>query len=57
MKKITALVVSLLMASAVFAQNIPVGRSLISVVYYVANAQKWAGVYKMFRMTFKMILM
>lgn len=57
MKKITALVVSLLMASAVFAQKIPAGRNLIAAVYDFANAEQWGGVYKMFRMTFKMILM
>lgn len=44
MKKITALVVSLLMACAAFAQKIPAGRNLVAAVYDFAKPENWGGV-------------
>ena len=44
MKKFTAIVVSLLMAGALFAQKIPEGRNLVAAVYDFAQPENWGGV-------------
>ena len=44
MKKFTALVVSLLMMGAVFAQKIPAGRNLVAAVYDFAQPENWGGI-------------
>lgn len=44
MKKFTAIVVSLLMAGALFAQKIPEGRNLVAAVYNFAQPENWGGV-------------
>ena len=44
MKKITALVVSLLMVCAAFSQKIPEGRNLVAAVYDFAKSENWGGV-------------